>query len=363
MDSLNYILGHPIERDVFPVFRRLLRHDSVVVDMGANFGYYTLRAAPFVLPKGEIYCFEGNPFTFGYLNSSLYANQILKHPKVHSFNLLIHDEPGEAEIRYKIHSLSLASMWENSEIDDDYRACTVKTAALDDLLPQNVIVDVVKMDIQGSEPYALRGMQKILARSLNIKFITEFHERHLDKSFGAHNFQKYIADLGLLTWRIGAGGELTEVHPDTPLKGENYCLLARSLDREHFDSREIVVDLNSMRVKSVYLDSQNPILVGGRISYDAARYGHITEKVLLYGPYINLEPGHYELSLDAKVGGEFLIQITYEFGKIITQFPINESNFTNRFTLTSPAQKFEIVLSRTGSSRAIDIASILLRKI
>jgi FkbM family methyltransferase len=363
IDSLNYILGHPIEQDVFPVFRRLLRYDSVVVDIGANFGYYTLRAAPFVLPKGEIYSFEGNPHTFGYLNSSLYANQIRNHPKVHSFNILIHDAPGEAEIRYKIHSLGLASMWDNSEIDDpDYRACTVETAGLDDLLPQSVIVDVVKMDVQGSEPYALRGMQKILARSPNIKIITEFHVRYLDKSFGAHKFQKYIADLGLLMWRIGAGGELTEVKPDTPLKGDNYCLLARSLDAKQLDGHEIVVDLNSLQIKPIYSDDQNPILLQDGISYNASRHGHITENVLFYGPYINLEPGHYELILDAKVSGEFIIQIAQDFGELVTQFPIKEFTRAYPFTLRSPARKFEIVLSRTGSSQAIDVASMRLRK-
>jgi len=361
-DSLKYSLGHVIEGDIFPLFRRLLRHDSVVLDIGAHYGHYTLRAAPYVLPAGQIFCFEGNPHTFGCLERSLWANQLETNPRVHAYNVLVHDRPGRAAIHYRAWRLERASMWELGPGDSEQLSAEVATAALDDLLPADLAVDVVKMDIQGSEPYALCGMQKILARSPDIKIITEFFTRHLDSSFGAMNYQALIAQLGLSMWRIDAGGTLTLIDPATPLTGDANCLLARRLDLSGLDSRDIIIEPRKLSLKRAYAGPADPILRDGRIVYDASRHAGVEEDVLFYGPYINLEPGKFELSFSASIHGEFRVEVTEHFGEPIAQFTLDGTSAPARFTLRSPAQKFEIVLSRTANSKMIDLASIRLRK-
>src|ERR671938_171193 len=41
LDAIDYLLGWDMEADVLPLFRSFLQPDSVVLDIGANFGLYT----------------------------------------------------------------------------------------------------------------------------------------------------------------------------------------------------------------------------------------------------------------------------------------------------------------------------------
>jgi hypothetical protein len=55
----------------------------------------------------------------------------------------------------------------------------VAAARLDDLLP-DVVIDVLKIDVEGAEPLVLRGARKLLARSPHLLAVVEFrNERHL----------------------------------------------------------------------------------------------------------------------------------------------------------------------------------------
>src|ERR1700751_412733 len=57
--SIDYLLGWPMEMDYLPAFRRFLRPESVVLDLGANFGLYTAAAGRFLNKNG------GRPLFFG----------------------------------------------------------------------------------------------------------------------------------------------------------------------------------------------------------------------------------------------------------------------------------------------------------
>ena len=41
LDAIDYLVGWDMEADVLPLFQRFLKPDSVVLDIGANFGLYT----------------------------------------------------------------------------------------------------------------------------------------------------------------------------------------------------------------------------------------------------------------------------------------------------------------------------------
>ena len=45
LDAIDYLLGWDMEADVLPLFRSFLKPNSVVLDIGANFGLYTAISA------------------------------------------------------------------------------------------------------------------------------------------------------------------------------------------------------------------------------------------------------------------------------------------------------------------------------
>src|SRR6185312_12382199 len=51
----------------FDLLPQLVRPGSVVIDVGANIGHYTLRLAQLVGPEGRVYAFEPMPKTFDLL--------------------------------------------------------------------------------------------------------------------------------------------------------------------------------------------------------------------------------------------------------------------------------------------------------
>src|SRR6266567_7734681 len=76
LDAIDYLLGFEIEQNIVPVFRRFLTPRSVVLDIGANVGYYTVMAGTWLKDQGRLYSFEANPHTFGLLRRSGYANRL-----------------------------------------------------------------------------------------------------------------------------------------------------------------------------------------------------------------------------------------------------------------------------------------------
>jgi FkbM family methyltransferase len=170
-DSLDYLLGFEMEANIFPVFRRFLRHDSTVLDIGANIGLYTVTTAASIKEHGCLYAFEGNPYTYGFLERSAYCNKLLSHPNIHLVNALVGAESGQGTLYFDPEFLGGASM---SSLDQQRESVDVRLIALDDYLPPDLIVDLIKIDVEGYEPFVIEGMRKVLARSPGVRLVVEF---------------------------------------------------------------------------------------------------------------------------------------------------------------------------------------------
>lgn len=157
------------ERGTTRVFKNVVKPGMTVIDIGAHWGYYSLIAAILVGKKGEVFSFEPHPFSY---------ESLLKTITQNGFNTIIPikkavlDSNGMAELFCSDlnaggHSMVL-SEGEGSHID-------VKTIALDDFCEVNQIIpDIVKMDVEGAEPLALKGMKRTIERSKDLKMFIEF---------------------------------------------------------------------------------------------------------------------------------------------------------------------------------------------
>jgi len=152
------------EPRVTQVFRRLLREANVVVDVGANIGWYSLLAAR---SGASVYAFEPEPVNFGYLQRSIEENGF---KNVHAFPYAVWDRDGEAYLTIAdsdnkgIHSMI-------REVGEQKVKVTCRK--LDSLMSDQVI-DILKLDAEEAEPEVLLGAQQLIRRGRIKNILMEF---------------------------------------------------------------------------------------------------------------------------------------------------------------------------------------------
>lgn len=150
------------EPHVTRVLTGLLSAGQTFVDVGANVGYFSLLAASRVGAAGRVIAFEPNPANCDLLRRSIAANEFEGVIALHSVAV--------AESRQTIH-FSTAGVDSNGRVINPAEAAaevvalpTVEAVALDEALDGVERVDVIKLDVEGAEARAWRGMQAVLAR-------------------------------------------------------------------------------------------------------------------------------------------------------------------------------------------------------
>jgi FkbM family methyltransferase len=232
LDSIDYLLGWDMEANVLPLFRSFLQPDSVVLDIGANFGLYTAISARCAKKHGRIYAFEANPHTFDLLERTLYANRLAQHANVVAVNALVADSVGQKKLYYLPRFLGGATMTDIGHWGPEKLSVQLDAITIDDFLPRHLAVDLVKLDIEGHEPFALRGMRETIRRSPNIRIFLEFVEAFLAETVDADAFSREIENLGFGICRVLPGARLEAIDRGQRPTGANFCLLTRTPERD-----------------------------------------------------------------------------------------------------------------------------------
>lgn len=154
-----------------------LQPGQVMVDLGANVGYFTVLAAKRVGDSGRVVAVEAHPGVFDVLRRNVVMNGYRSTVTLH--NLAAWSGPGQVQLhrrqRYAANS-SLASAGADNlgELGDSEQVVTVESVAVDDLLAGAGRVDVVKVDIEGAEVHAFQGMARTLASNPEVAVMFEW---------------------------------------------------------------------------------------------------------------------------------------------------------------------------------------------
>lgn len=150
-----YWAGLPaFEPDLVPSFLARIGTARRFVDVGANFGFYSMLAAA-VNRSVEIHAVEPNPAMAELLAETAARNgaDIVVH------ELALSDRSGTASLSLRGGLSSLvASRWEQDDVLQ-----SVRTERFDDRFPDGA--DLVKIDAEGAEPAVLAGMERAFAGS------------------------------------------------------------------------------------------------------------------------------------------------------------------------------------------------------
>jgi FkbM family methyltransferase len=147
---------------------------DVFMDVGANLGYYTVICAPLV---HRVVAFEPASISHSYCKANIDLNN-LRNVDLLQYGLW-HEE-ATANIRFDRSSMMAASISLNEVTSN---AESIRCVSLDDLIRRRDLalsrLDVVKMDIEGAELSALRGMQETIAQ-FRPKIIMELNRPALE---------------------------------------------------------------------------------------------------------------------------------------------------------------------------------------
>ena len=157
---------------------RNVRPGDVALDVGANHGYYALLMADLCGPDGMVHAFEPNPRMVELMRATMALNGFWNTVKVHpvavaaaagpALRFLASDtEPKNGRL------LKPGELAGRSGREGDQLISEVPAVPLDDAVPGRV--DFVKIDVEGAEDLAWRGMQAMIARNPDIRIVMEFN--------------------------------------------------------------------------------------------------------------------------------------------------------------------------------------------
>ena len=156
------------------LFARLAFPGWTVVDVGANAGYYSLLARDLGGDASSIHAFEPNPTLAAMLRESIRrgdaddtitVNEVACGAAEGCAELQLSDDPSE----YAFGTLKPELAWFRKG-----ESVPVRVIALDSYCDDHgVEPDLIKMDVEGYEPEAIRGMARLLERHVPAYVICE----------------------------------------------------------------------------------------------------------------------------------------------------------------------------------------------
>ncbi len=203
---------------------RCLQPGMTAVDVGANFGYYTLLMGEAVGKQGKVISFEPNVRMAKLLKRSLAVNGMLGHGYV---DMRAAYEVGGKTLEFFIpHATpmnsALVEVWHERMIGIAGDVIKTETVRLDDVLPGRV--DFIKLDVEGVERQVWSGLQKTLKNNKDIQVFIEFNRAKYPET--AVQFLEELLAPGFILRYVDDDGEMQRCDREYALsKGKDDIIL------------------------------------------------------------------------------------------------------------------------------------------
>lgn len=191
-----------------------VKEGNIVLDVGANMGYYTLIFANKVGDYGHVFAFEPEPQNCELLRKNVKING---YKNVTISKKAVSNVTGKGKLFINTYNKANHRIYDSC---DGKKFIEIDTIRLDDYFSEfNQKIDFVKIDIEGSEYYALKGMEALLRRnSPNVVIMTEFWPKGLLLSgIEPYQYIELISDIGLEIYKIDTLNKM-----DTRVLLQNY---------------------------------------------------------------------------------------------------------------------------------------------
>ena len=162
-----------------------LRQEDTFADIGANIGSYTVLAAGHVGAK--TFSFEPVPSTFYHLTNNITINHLKS--KVLAFNVALGAQKGT------LNFTSLMDTTNHVAIENDVDTISVPVDTLDNVLENQQVPALLKIDVEGFETEVLSGSNKILKNGNLRAIIIELNGSGKRYGYDEQNIHKMLLEL------------------------------------------------------------------------------------------------------------------------------------------------------------------------
>ena len=208
--KLDMLRGH-YEKETASLFKKITEPGMVVVDVGAHVGYFTRIFSSLVGSRGLVLAFEADAENFGLLEKNTrHLGNVIRRP------LAVSDRAGTIDFYHCPEKAGCHSTLPNVPVNYAMQKTSVEATSLDQWLAERNIktVDVIKMDVEGGEYAALKGMRDTLARQTRVALITEFAPDWVRASgISPQDFLRTLASFGFQIFAI-LGDRMEMIDPE-----------------------------------------------------------------------------------------------------------------------------------------------------
>jgi FkbM family methyltransferase len=183
------------ERDFM---QKIIQPGDTVVDIGANIGFYTVYFSDLAGPAGKVYAFEPDRTNFKHLKKTVRDTE----------NVLLFEQAiGEKAGSITLYVSALLNVDNRTYKTDSYsHFYEVKLVALDSVFAAGEKIAFVKLDIQGAEVPALKGMRQVIARNEKLVIFSEFWPYGLNRAGSSvKEYEALLKELGLSIYLMENG--------------------------------------------------------------------------------------------------------------------------------------------------------------
>lgn len=207
--------GSAYEPEVCWVMLRALRARDVAVDVGANFGYFSLLMARIVGSGGKVYAFEPAQEAHSTLINHIALNQV--GAIIHVSDAAVSDVTGEVRFFYSSDDAAGSCLWDpgifpgNPKSARQQRIETRPSFKLDDL---PVSPRLIKIDAEGAEHKILQGSKLLLTNRVPFIVLELNPFGMVQMGTDTEQLRAYMREFGYSLFFIHADGRLPTLVPE-----------------------------------------------------------------------------------------------------------------------------------------------------
>ena len=197
-----------------------------VYDVGGDQGLFSLFFAHRVGDQGQVVVFEPNRQSFERIQQNVRLNNF-RHVRIMPIGL------GEqrATLQFTFPALepargtAIPSIADQIKLNSSATVCEIEVNSLDDEIKRSAlpVPHFIKVDIEGMEYPALRGMQETL-RAYRPRLFIEMHGANMEEKIAnGRRVVTFLEELNYQLWHVESGEKINSSNTARGCRGHLYC--------------------------------------------------------------------------------------------------------------------------------------------
>jgi len=182
-------------------FKSTLSKGDIVIDVGANIGYFTCLSSKLVGETGSVHAIEASPSIFGLLRQNVNLNNI---SNTNLYNHAVFNKSSNLKLfKSKADNIGATSLFERDDVSSKFET-VIKSDKLSDIVGMEVLkkANLIKIDIEGAEWFAIDGIKDVISE-VKADWLVEIDPKEIEKRGGnLHDMMAVFYENGFSAYQI-----------------------------------------------------------------------------------------------------------------------------------------------------------------